>query len=102
MKSSSETKNKKIIGKLDLVASISELSGLSKATSGLALTYLLVAIQKGLKEGKDVRIKGFGIFRIVKREATMGRNPRTREPIKIKASKYPKFRASKTLKDAIS
>jgi len=102
MKRSSETKNKKITGKLDLVASISTLSGLSKSTSGLALAYLLVSIQKGLKEGKDVRIKGLGIFRVVKREATMGRNPRTGEPIKIKASKYPKFRASKTLKDAIS
>ena len=102
MKSSAETKNKKIIGKIDLIASISTLSGLSKSTSGLALTYLLVSIQKGLKEGKDVRIKGLGIFRVVKREATMGRNPRTREPIKIKASKYPKFRASKALKDAIA
>jgi DNA-binding protein HU-beta len=102
MKSSAETKNKKIIGKLDLISSISTLSGLSKSTSGLALTYLLVSIQKGLKEGKDVRIKGLGIFRVVKREATMGRNPRTGEPIKIKASKYPKFRASKTLKDSIS
>jgi len=102
MKSTAETKNKKITGKPDLISSISVLSGLSKATSGLALAYLLVAIQKGLKEGKDVRIKGLGIFRVVKREATMGRNPRTGEPIKIKASKYPKFRASKTLKDAIS
>jgi DNA-binding protein HU-beta len=102
MKRSAETKNKKIIGKLDLIDSISTLSGLSKSTSGLVLTYLLVSIQKGLKEGKDVRIKGLGVFRVVKREATIGRNPRTGEPIKIKASKYPKFRAGKTLKDAIA
>jgi len=85
-----------------LVSSIAELSGLSKADSTRALEAMIQSIQKGLKEGKAVNLVGFGAFSITKREARDGRNPRTGETIKIAASKTPKFRSGKTLKEAIA
>lgn len=102
MKKSAENKNQKATNKGDLVASISKLSNLSKATSTIVLEHFLYSIQQGLKAGEEVRIKELGTFRVIKRKAGMGRNPRTGEPLKIKAANLPKFRASKTLKEAIS
>jgi len=102
MTKSNETKNQKATNKGELISSIAEITKLSKATSTLILDHMLYSIQQGLKAGQEVRIKELGTFRVVKREAGVGRNPRTGEPIKIKAAKLPKFRASKTLKEAIS
>ena len=102
MKKSAENKNQKATNKGDLVASISKLSNLSKATSTIVLEHFLYSIQQGLKAGEEVRIKELGTFRVIKRKAGMGRNPRTGEPLKIKAANLPKFRASKALKEAIS
>lgn len=102
MKKSAENKNKKATNKGDLVSSIVELTKLSKATTTLVLDNLLYSIKQGLKAGEEVRIKELGTFRVIKRKAGMGRNPKTGEPLKIKAAKLPKFRASKTLKEAIS
>lgn len=102
MKKNTEHKNKKAINKGTLVSSVSDLSGLSKAESTLALEGLMESIKKGLKAGQDVRIHGLGTFHVATLKARMGHNPRTREPLKIKASKLPRFRASKTLKDAIA
>ena len=101
MTKSTENKNQKVTNKGDLVSSISEITKLSKATSKLVLDHLLYSIQQGLKAGQEVRIKELGTFRVIERKAGMGRNPRTGEPIKIKVAKLPKFRASKTLKEAI-
>lgn len=102
MKESAKNKNQKATNKGDLISSIEELTKLSKVDSTLALEGCIESIMKGLKAGEDVRIKDLGTFRVAKRKAGMGRNPRTVEPLKIKAAKLPKFRASKTLKEAIS
>ena len=102
MKKSTESKNQKATNKGDIISSIAEFSGLSKAYSKLCLDHMLHSIQQGLKAGEEVRIKELGTFRVIKRKAGTGRNPRTGEPLKIKAANLPKFRASKTLKEAIS
>lgn len=94
--------DKKAINKGDLVSFVSDLSGLSKAESTLALEGLIDSIKKGLKEGQDVRIHGLGTFHVVTLKARTGHNPKTREPLKIKASKLTKFRSSKKLKEDIS
>ena len=102
MKKSTENKNQKTLNKADLASSISDLSGLSKADSILALEGLTESIKNGLKDGKDIRIHWLGTFSVAKREERTGRNPRTGLAIKIAASKLPRFRASKTLKEAIA
>ena len=55
-----------------------------------------------MKKGEEVRLIGFGTFAVSKRKATKGHNPRTGEEIKIPASKQPKFKAGKTLKEAVN
>ena len=60
------------------------------------------AISGALSSGGDVRIVGFGTFSVVNRKATTGRNPRTGQAIQIPASKQPKFKAGKGLKDAVN
>jgi DNA-binding protein HU-beta len=102
MKEKAKNKNKKATTKGDLVSSIAEFSGLSKANSTRALVGFMESIKKGLKDGEDIKILGLGTFHVIKRKAGMGRNPRTGEPLKIKEAKLPKFRASKALKEAIS
>lgn len=67
----------------------------------LAVDTVLNTIIKTLKKGQTVTLLGFGTFSVVKRAARKGRNPRTGEPLKIKASKAPKFSAGKTFKDAL-
>jgi DNA-binding protein HU-beta len=63
---------------------------------------VLSSIAKSLKKGDEVRLVGFGTFSVAKRAASEGRNPRTGEKIKIPASKQPKFKAGKALKDAVN
>ena len=96
------TEATKPMNKEGLVASLAELSGLSKKDSTRALDAMIQSIQKGLKVGNDVSITGFGTFCITKRKAREGRNPRTGETIKIAASKNPKFRAGKNLRESIA
>jgi DNA-binding protein HU-beta len=75
---------------------------LSKASVSTILETCLTTIEGALKKGEEVRLVGFGNFYISKRAASQGRNPRTGEPIQIKASKQPKFRAGKQLKDQVN
>ena len=63
---------------------------------------MIGSITGALKSGGDVRIVGFGTFSVANRKATTGRNPRTGEPIQIKASKMPKFKPGSPLKDAVN
>ena len=63
---------------------------------------LFDAITGALKKGDEVRLVGFGTFSVAKRKASTGRNPRTGEPMAIKASAQPKFKAGKGLKDAVN
>ena len=90
------------MNKNELVASVAEASGLSKADAGRAVDGVIGSITDALKSGGDVRIVGFGTFSVANRKATTGRNPRTGEPIQIKASKMPKFKPGSPLKDAVN
>ncbi len=90
------------MNKNDLVAAVSDNAGLSKADATRAVDGVFDAITDALKKGGDVRIVGFGTFSVAKRKATTGRNPRTGETINIAASKQPKFKAGKGLKDAVN
>ncbi len=90
------------MNKNDLIAAVADSAELSKADAGKAVDAVFEAITKALKKGDDVRLVGFGTFDVVKRAASEGRNPRTGEKIKIPASKQPKFRPGKGLKDALN
>ena len=89
------------MNKQSLIASIAELSGLPKEKSTLALEEILEFIKNRLKEGNEVKISGFGTFRVFQREEVIGRNPKTGEPLKISATKLPRFRVPKALMEAI-
>ncbi len=87
--------------KSDIVESIADEAGISKAAADRALKSVLGSVTKELKKGGRVSLVGFGTFSISKRAARKGRNPQTGETIKIKATKVPKFSAGKGLKDAV-
>ena len=90
------------MNKLDLIAEVAKNTGLTKTDATKATDALLDAVTSALKKGDEVRLVGFGTFNVASREATTGRNPRTGEEIKIAASKQPKFKAGKVLKDALN
>ena len=90
------------MNKSDLVNAVADASGLTKADSAKAVEGTFDAITGALKSGGDVRLVGFGTFSVANRKASTGRNPRTGEPMQIKASKQPKFKAGKALKDAVN
>ena len=88
--------------KSDLVAAVTTASGLSRNDAVKAVEGVLLSITSALKQGDEVRLVGFGTFSVAKRQASTRRNPRTGEPMKIKASSQPKFKAGKGLKDAVN
>ncbi|MEK9679880.1 MAG: HU family DNA-binding protein [Rhodospirillaceae bacterium] len=90
------------MNKNDLIAEVANSAGLSKADAGKAVDGVFDAISGSLQGGGEVRIVGFGTFSVANRKATTGRNPRTGETIQIPASKQPKFKAGKGLKDAVN
>ncbi|WP_316976674.1 HU family DNA-binding protein [Shumkonia mesophila] len=90
------------MNKNDLVATVAGSTGISKADAAKAVDGVFNAISSALKKGEEVRLVGFGTFSVAKRAATTGRNPRTGATIKIPASKQPKFKAGKGLKDAVN
>jgi DNA-binding protein HU-beta len=90
------------MNKSDLIDAIADKAGMSKADAGRALDATIKAVAGALKKGKSVSLVGFGTFTVRKRAARTGRNPRTGESIKIKASKIPAFKAGKALKDAVN
>jgi DNA-binding protein HU-beta len=90
------------VNKNELVAAVADDAGLSKADAGSAVDAVFAAIEGALKGGDEVRVVGFGTFAVADRAASTGRNPRTGETIQIKASKQPKFKAGKGLKDAVN
>ena len=87
--------------KAELVAEIAKKSKLTKADTERVLSSFIEVAKKTLKKEKRLALAGFGTFVITKRKARKGRNPRTGEPIKIKASKVVKFRTGKSLKQSI-
>jgi DNA-binding protein HU-beta len=90
------------VNKNDLVAQVAASAGLSKADSAKAVDCVLDSITASLKGGDEVRLVGFGTFTVSNRRATQGRNPRTGETINIPASKQPKFKPGKALKDSLN
>lgn len=90
------------MNKSQLIEAVAKDAGLAKADSARAIDSLLSTVSKTLKKGDEVIITGFGKFSVVNRSARRGVNPRTGEPVKIKASKAPKFSAGATLKQAVS
>lgn len=90
------------MNKTELVAAVSEKTGLTKKDAERAVCAAVDTITQALIHGDKVQISGFGIFEVKAREARVGRNPRTKEAIQIPATKQPVFKASKTLKDTVS
>ena len=87
--------------KADLVAKIAEKAGLSKKDAEAALNAFMDAVKESLAAGEKVSLVGFGTFEVVQRAARKGRNPQTGEEITIPATKAPKFRPGKGLKEAV-
>lgn len=90
------------MNKTELVAAIAENAEISKVNAEKALKAFTEVVAAELKKGEKVQLVGFGTFDVLERPARQGRNPRTGKSMKIKASKAPKFKAGKALKDAIN
>ena len=90
------------MNKNDLVTAVADGTDLSKADAAKAVDAVFDSITGSLKGGGEVRLVGFGTFSVANRKASTGRNPRTGEAIQIPASKQPKFKAGKGLKDAVN
>ncbi len=90
------------MNKNDLIAKVAEAADLSKADAGKAVDAVFNTVTSTLSSGDEVRLVGFGTFSVAQRAASKGRNPRTGEEIDIPASKQPKFKAGKGLKDAVN
>lgn len=90
------------MNKTQLVDAIVAKTGLKKKDAESALVAAIESVTEALAAGDKVQISGFGSFDVKTRTERTGRNPKTQETITIKASKYPAFSASKTLKDAVN
>ena len=95
------------MNKNEFIAAVADSKALanmdmSKAAVATVIDSVFDVIENALKKGDEVRLVGFGTFSVAKRKASTGRNPRTGEPMTIKASSQPKFKAGKGLKDAVN
>ncbi len=90
------------MNKTELIAAVAEKTGLTKKDAERVVSATFETVTETIKKGEKVSVSGFGIFEVKTREARVGRNPRTKEEIKIPATKLPAFKASKTLKDAVA
>ncbi|MCB1548133.1 MAG: HU family DNA-binding protein [Hyphomicrobiaceae bacterium] len=90
------------MSKKDLVDAVAKECEITKEKAGVAVDTIINHIQHVMKKGEEVRIPGFGTFKVSKRAARTARNPQTGAEIKLKAAKVPKFQASKTLKDLLN
>lgn len=90
------------VNKSELIASVAEAMNLNKAEATRVVDAVFNTIVERLKSGATVTVSGFGTFSVTERAARTGRNPQTGEAIQIAASKSPKFKAGKGLKDAVN
>ena len=90
------------MNKTELVAAMAEQTNLSKKDAEAALKAFIDVVSEELKKGEKVQLVGFGTFEVSERAAREGRNPQTGETMEIKASKTPKFKAGKALKDMMN
>jgi DNA-binding protein HU-beta len=88
--------------KNELIAAVAGKASLTKTSAASAVDATFDTITAALKKGGEVKIMGFGNFKVVKRAAREGRDPRTGTPVKIRASRRPKFSAGKGLKQAVN
>lgn len=90
------------MNKTELVAAIAEEAAISKKDAEKALKAFTDVVAAELQKGGKVSLVGFGTFEVAERPAREGRNPQTKEPMHIKASKAPRFKAGKPLKDLLN
>jgi len=90
------------MNKADLIAAVAAKTGSTKKDAEEALNAFVSSVTEALKKGDKVQLVGFGSFDVRKRAARKGRNPQTKEEIKIPASKSPVFKAGKALKDEVN
>ena len=90
------------MNKMELVAEVAEKAELSKKDAEAAVSAAIDVITEALRKGDKVQLVGFGSFEVKSRAERMGRNPQTKEPIPIPASKAPVFKAGKAPKDAVA
>ena len=91
-----------MMNKTELVAAVAEQAGLSKKDAEAAVKAFTDVVAEALKAGDKIQLVGFGTFEVSERAAREGRNPRTGETMTIEASKTPKFKAGKALKDLVN
>lgn len=90
------------MNKAQLVAAVAEKAGLSKKDAEKALKAFEEVVAEELVKGEKIQLVGFGTFEVAERPARTGINPQTKETIEIAASKAPRFKAGKALKDAVN
>ena len=90
------------MNKTEYVEAVAKAANITKAEAAKVIAASIEVITKSLKKGNAVQLTGFGTFEVVKRAARKGRNPATGKEIKIAASKAPKFKAGKVLKDSVN
>ena len=90
------------MNKTELVVSIAEKAAISKKDAEKALSAFLDTVAEELKKGEKIQLVGFGTFEVSERAARTGRNPQSGEEMQIPASKAPKFKAGKALKDMVN
>ncbi len=90
------------MNKNELAGFVADKAGITKAQASDAIDATLEAITKALKSGDEVRLLGFGNFAVAQRKATTARNPQTGATVNVPASKAPKFKPGKALKDAVN
>ena len=90
------------MNKSELISSMAEKSGLTKADAGKALDAMIASVTEGLTNGDRIALVGFGSWTVEQRNARTGRNPRTGEEIQIPAKKVVKFKPGAGLSDAVN
>ena len=90
------------MNKTEFVAAIAEEAGISKTDAAKAVKAFTDVVVAEMKKGEKIQLVGFGTFEVSERAAREGRNPQTGETMTIEASKAPKFKAGKALKDMIN
>jgi DNA-binding protein HU-beta len=90
------------VNKSELIEKVAERADLNKASAARAVDAVFDSITQALRAGETINLVGFGTFSVGERAARSGRNPRTGETIDIAASRNPRFKAGKGLKDAVN
>ena len=90
------------MNKTQFISAVQAKAGVDAKTADAAVNAVISVIEASLKKGEKVQITGFGTFDVRKRAARTGKNPRTGEAVKIKATKAPTFKPGQTLKDAVN